>query len=123
MDLRDFDVIVISSSSGKDSQVMLDQVTGLADAQGALNRVIVLHADLGRLGLLQILSVLHGAHVFGEPPGLCTGRAVDGVLDDRHDFLLFQTSLESIPDPVGVRTALAGCRRGGHRLPCLTQIF
>jgi 3'-phosphoadenosine 5'-phosphosulfate sulfotransferase (PAPS reductase)/FAD synthetase len=49
VDLREYDIIVISSSSGKDSQCMLDQVSGLADAQGVLDRVIVLHADLGRL--------------------------------------------------------------------------
>jgi len=49
VDLTQYDIIVISSSSGKDSQVMLDQVSMLADFQGVLDRVIVVHSDLGKL--------------------------------------------------------------------------
>jgi len=49
VDLTKYDIIVVSSSSGKDSQVMLDQVSALADIQGVLDRVIVVHSDLGRL--------------------------------------------------------------------------
>lgn len=48
-DLATFDHIVISSSGGKDSQAMLDYVCALADAAGVLDRVTVVHADLGRV--------------------------------------------------------------------------
>lgn len=48
-DLRYYDKIILNSSGGKDSQVMLDVVAGLARAAGVSDRVVVAHADLGRL--------------------------------------------------------------------------
>jgi 3'-phosphoadenosine 5'-phosphosulfate sulfotransferase (PAPS reductase)/FAD synthetase len=47
--LAGYDVILVNSSAGKDSQAMLTHLVGLADAQGvARDRLIVVHADLGR---------------------------------------------------------------------------
>jgi 3'-phosphoadenosine 5'-phosphosulfate sulfotransferase (PAPS reductase)/FAD synthetase len=48
-DLRAYDYIVINSSAGKDSQAMLHRVATLAKAAGVLDRVVVVHADLGRV--------------------------------------------------------------------------
>ncbi len=48
--LGDYDVILISSSGGKDSQAQLDVIVNLADSQGvSRDRLIVVHADLGRV--------------------------------------------------------------------------
>lgn len=48
--LGDYDVILISSSGGKDSQAQLDYLVTLADSQGiSRDRLIVVHADLGRV--------------------------------------------------------------------------
>lgn len=47
--LTDFDVILVNSSAGKDSQAMLDYVVELADAEGIRDRIVVVHADLGRV--------------------------------------------------------------------------
>lgn len=41
--------IVVNSSAGKDSQAMLDYVVQLARAAGVLERVVVVHCDLGRM--------------------------------------------------------------------------
>lgn len=49
MDLRSYDWIVVSSSAGKDSQAMLDYVCELAEANAVLDRVVVVHCDLGRV--------------------------------------------------------------------------
>lgn len=49
IDLRTYDRIVINSSGGKDSQAMLDYVVELADEQGVRDRLLVAHADLGRV--------------------------------------------------------------------------
>lgn len=47
--LADYDVILINSSAGKDSQAMLTHLVELADAQGVpRSRFVVVHADLGR---------------------------------------------------------------------------
>jgi 3'-phosphoadenosine 5'-phosphosulfate sulfotransferase (PAPS reductase)/FAD synthetase len=45
--LNDYSLICVSSSAGKDSQAMLDVVCEHARAQGVLDRVVVMHADLG----------------------------------------------------------------------------
>lgn len=50
MDLDSYDVVLINSSAGKDSQAMLTHVVELADAQGVdRSRLVVVHADLGRV--------------------------------------------------------------------------
>ena len=48
-DLRGFDKIVINTSAGKDSQAMSEYVCHLAREQGVLDRVIMVHCDLGRV--------------------------------------------------------------------------
>jgi 3'-phosphoadenosine 5'-phosphosulfate sulfotransferase (PAPS reductase)/FAD synthetase len=47
-DLLSYDVIEISSSAGKDSLAMIAYVCALCAALGILDRVVVVHADLGR---------------------------------------------------------------------------
>lgn len=48
-DLSKFDVILVASSAGKDSQAMLDLVVELAREADVLDRVTVLHNSLGRV--------------------------------------------------------------------------
>jgi 3'-phosphoadenosine 5'-phosphosulfate sulfotransferase (PAPS reductase)/FAD synthetase len=49
-DLRSYDIVLVNSSAGKDSQAMLDYLVGLADEQGASrDRFVVVHCDLGRV--------------------------------------------------------------------------
>ena len=45
--LRHFDLVLLNSSGGKDSAAMLIVMKKLAEAQGVLDRVEVIHADLG----------------------------------------------------------------------------
>jgi 3'-phosphoadenosine 5'-phosphosulfate sulfotransferase (PAPS reductase)/FAD synthetase len=48
-DLTGYDVILVASSAGKDSQAMLDYVAELARTAGVQDRVTVLHNDLGEV--------------------------------------------------------------------------
>ena len=48
-DLTAYDVIVVNTSAGKDSQAMLDHVVEHATNAGVLDRVVCFHADLGRV--------------------------------------------------------------------------
>jgi 3'-phosphoadenosine 5'-phosphosulfate sulfotransferase (PAPS reductase)/FAD synthetase len=48
-ELRSFDFIVVSSSGGKDSQAQLHEIVTQAARAGVLDRVVVVHADLGRV--------------------------------------------------------------------------
>ena len=48
-DLTTFDVIVINTSGGKDSQAILDYVTELATEAGVRDRIVAVHCDLGRV--------------------------------------------------------------------------
>lgn len=67
-DLSSYDAIMVSSSAGKDSQAMLDYVVKLADAAGVRDRLLVVHADLGRVEWLgtKELAAEHAAH-YGLP--------------------------------------------------------
>ncbi|MGW0033043.1 phosphoadenosine phosphosulfate reductase domain-containing protein [Streptomyces sp. NPDC003314] len=47
--IRDADRVVVSSSGGADSQAMLSYIVGRASALGMLDKVVVVHADLGRI--------------------------------------------------------------------------
>lgn len=49
VDLKDWDVVLVNSSAGKDSQAMLDLVAERAKTAGVSDRVVVVHADLGRV--------------------------------------------------------------------------
>lgn len=49
LDLRLYHWILVNSSAGKDSQAMLDAVVALAHEQGVRERLVVVHADLGRV--------------------------------------------------------------------------
>lgn len=48
-DLTTFDIILVNTSAGKDSQAMLDFVVEQADIAGVRDRVVAVHADLGRV--------------------------------------------------------------------------
>ncbi len=49
VNLADFDWIIINTSAGKDSQVMLDIIAKRAMAEGLADRLVAIHADLGRV--------------------------------------------------------------------------
>lgn len=48
-ELASYDLILVNSSAGKDSQAMLDLVVEQATTAGAAARLVVVHADLGRI--------------------------------------------------------------------------
>ena len=45
--LADYDVILLNTSAGKDSQAMMDLVVAQARAEGVVGRLIAVHCDLG----------------------------------------------------------------------------
>lgn len=49
MNLNDYDIILVNSSAGKDSQAMLDYIVEQATAANVRERVVVVHCDLGRV--------------------------------------------------------------------------
>lgn len=49
VDLREWDTIIVNTSAGKDSQVMLKLITDEAKRLGVLDRVVAVHCDLGRI--------------------------------------------------------------------------
>ena len=56
-DLSSYDVILINSSGGKDSQAMLDYVHALARDRNLHERVTVAHADLGEMDWPETVAV------------------------------------------------------------------
>ena len=49
VDLTEWDLIAVSTSGGKDSQAMLDALVELAEHLGVRDRLVCVHADLGRV--------------------------------------------------------------------------
>lgn len=49
MDLTEYDIILVNTSAGKDSQTTMRKVVAMATEQGVLDRVTAVHADLGRV--------------------------------------------------------------------------
>jgi 3'-phosphoadenosine 5'-phosphosulfate sulfotransferase (PAPS reductase)/FAD synthetase len=63
-DLTDYDVLLVNSSAGKDSQASLDVVVEMARAAGVTDRIVVVHADLGEAEWPGVpeLAAEHAAH-------------------------------------------------------------
>jgi 3'-phosphoadenosine 5'-phosphosulfate sulfotransferase (PAPS reductase)/FAD synthetase len=78
-DLRAYDVVLVNSSAGKDSQASLDVVVEHARAAGILDKVIVVHADLGDAEWDGVpdLAAEHAAH-YGLRFELARRTAADG---------------------------------------------
>lgn len=49
MNLTDYDIILVNTSAGKDSQAMMHTVVGMATDLGIKDRVIAVHCDLGQV--------------------------------------------------------------------------
>lgn len=64
MDLTTYDYIVVNTSAGKDSQAMTDLICRQAKEQGCLERVVMVHCDLGRVEWkgTRELAEKHAAH-------------------------------------------------------------
>lgn len=78
-DLSAYDVVLVNSSAGKDSQASLDVVVEHARAADVLDRVVVVHADLGDAewdGVPE-LAAEHAAH-YGLRFELARRTAADG---------------------------------------------
>lgn len=72
-DLSSYDLIVVSTSGGKDSQVALDVTIAEARRAGVLDRVHVVHADLGAdewAGTTDL--VIAQAEHYGVPLSICS---------------------------------------------------
>jgi 3'-phosphoadenosine 5'-phosphosulfate sulfotransferase (PAPS reductase)/FAD synthetase len=80
-DLASYDVILVNSSAGKDSQAMLTHVVELADAAGVpRTRIVVVHADLGRVEWA-------GTRELAEEQAAAYGLRFEVVRRDRGDLL------------------------------------
>ena len=92
MILAEYDIILINSSAGKDSQAMLDYVYSLAIAEDVTDRITVVHADLGRAewSKTKELAAEQAAHygarfeVVSRPP---SQKALPGVSGDLLDHI------------------------------------
>jgi 3'-phosphoadenosine 5'-phosphosulfate sulfotransferase (PAPS reductase)/FAD synthetase len=64
VDPRRYDLIVVNTSAGKDSQAMMDLICPLTRRAGVLDRVVALHCNLGDMewpGTVE-LAAAHAAH-------------------------------------------------------------
>ncbi len=79
--LADYDVIMVNSSAGKDSQACLDVVAEAGRAAEVLDRILVVHADLGdnEWPGTGELAAEHAAH-YGLPFAQ-VGRERDGEIE------------------------------------------
>jgi 3'-phosphoadenosine 5'-phosphosulfate sulfotransferase (PAPS reductase)/FAD synthetase len=80
--LTDYDVILLNTSGGKDSQVMVEWVVGIAKRLGILDRVVAVHADLDGMeweGTAEIAR--EQADFYGVPRFEIVRKPGSGLLD------------------------------------------
>ena len=83
MNLQDYDIVLINTSGGKDSQTMLDRIYALAKQQGAIDQLVVIHANLGRIewpGATELAE--EQAKHYGLPFLMRSRVTKDGVKED-----------------------------------------
>jgi len=79
--LKNFDLILINSSGGKDSQAMLDHMVRQATREGVRDRLVVVHADLGRVEWLGTRELAeYQAATYGIP-FVAVSRTSGDILD------------------------------------------
>ena len=123
--LADYDVILVNSSAGKDSQAMLTRLVELADAEGVDRaRLIVVHADLGRVEW-------EGTRELAEEQARHYGLRFEVVRRDKGDLLeqieqrgmfpsstaRYCTSDQKTSQVAKLMTALAAEHRAAHDRP------
>lgn len=110
MDLTTYDWIVLNSSAGKDSQAMLDFVVRLAREQGVMDRLVVVHADLGRVEWAgtQALAARQAAH-YGLRFEVVRYRNEDGL---EQDLLAHVESKRKWPGMGNTRYCTSDHKRG-----------
>ncbi len=130
-DLSSYDVILVNSSGGKDSQAMLDHVADLAGAAGVRNRVVVLHCDLGHVewpGALQVSEYDGALMVLGtDDPRVAADWLVDqpdgDIVDCHTGSPVYDGARDLAPEDAVVEwyRAVPGCPDscGEGRLPLL----
>lgn len=81
-DLTDYDIILVNSSAGKDSQATLDVAVEAARSAGVLNRLVVVHADLGESEWpgARELAAEHAGH-YGLRFEVVARRTANGTVD------------------------------------------
>lgn len=80
--LADYDLILINTSGGKDSQATADVTVQRARSAGVLDRVVMVHADLGEAewpGTTKLVTE-HAAH-YGLPLHIVARRKADGSVE------------------------------------------
>lgn len=126
MNLTHYDFIVINSSAGKDSQAMTHLVCKLAREQGVLNRVLMVHADLGRVewsgtkDLAELHSATYGIPltvVRREKGDLLVQIELRGKFPDSENR--YCTSDQKRDQIAKVFTALCGDRKHTRILNCM----
>lgn len=91
--LSSYDWIVVNSSGGKDSQAMLDLVCQRAEAEGVLSRVVVVHADLGRVEWRGTREIAQAQAAFYGVKWRVVRRTLGDLLEHveaRHELLVAQ---------------------------------
>lgn len=85
-DLADYDIILVNSSAGKDSQTALRKVAEMAEAAGVSQRVVVVHADLGRAEWKDTMALAeHQAGIYGFPFIACRREKGDLLDQAEHE--------------------------------------
>lgn len=80
--LADYDLILINTSGGKDSQAMQDVIVQRARRANVLDRVVLVHADLGEAEWPDTTDLVreHAAH-YGLPLHIVARRTAGGVVE------------------------------------------
>ena len=81
INLNDYDFVIVNTSGGKDSQAMTDYLYRLAEKQNAHHKLVMVHADLGRVEWKGTRKLIEKHSVHYDIPLFVVNRENGDLLD------------------------------------------
>ncbi len=79
IDLTDYEIIIMNTSAGKDSQAAMQRLVDVATEQGVMDRITVVHCDLGRAEWQGVKELaVRQAEAYGLPIRVVSRQARGG---------------------------------------------
>ena len=117
-DLTYYDIIAVSSSGGKDSECALDVTYCTAEKQGVTDRIVVIHADLGRVEWEGSKEIAAAQAAYFDVPFIAAFRSKDGQRQGLLEHVVAKHNANLVNfDPIEVEIRDENGKKTGEKYP------